>query len=303
MQRSSIGLALGGGGVRGAAHIGVLQVLHDHGIFINTIGGTSIGAIIGAMYAATQDPYWVEERFREFLDSDSYKQVGTSLLLKDRDPDSVIGQIAKFVQDRLVIAIALNRDSIIKRSRLEKAIKFLVPVKTFEELKIPLNIYATDLQNGERVCYKSGDLIDAVVQSSSIPGYVQPTESNGHLFADGAVSVPIPVLEMKLIADFVIAINISRGTLDPMKKNSIIDIITRCDLITNLHLTAMMVDNANFIFQPDVLGLHWSEFDKFDILLENGVKEAKQNISRLADRLKIQNSWKFKLKQKLLGLR
>jgi NTE family protein len=303
MQKLSIGLALGGGGARGAAHIGVLQVLHDHGIFFNTIGGTSIGAVIGAMYAATQDPFWVEKRFREFLNSNAYKQVGTSLLLNDRDPDSVIGQLAKFVQDKLVIAIALNRDSIIKRSRLEKAIDFLVPVQTFEELKIPLNVYATDLQNGKTVCYSSGNLIDAVVQSSSMPGYVQPTASKGQLLADGAVSIPIPVLEMKLIADFVIAINISRGSTEPMKKNSIIDIITRCDLITTLHLTAMMVDNADFVFQPDILGLHWSEFDKFDILFENGVKEAKQNIGRLADRMKLHRSWKFRVKQKLFVLR
>ena len=303
MKKLSIGLALGGGGARGAAHIGVLQGLHDHRIVINTIGGTSIGAVIGAMYAATLDPYWVEKRFREFLDSDSYQQVGTSLLLNDRDPDSVIGQIAKFVQNRLVIAIALNRDSIIKRSRLEKAIEFLVPVQTFEELKIPLNIYATDLQNGERVCYKSGDLINAVAQSSSIPGYFQPTDSNSQLLVDGAVSVPIPVLEMKMIADFVIAINISRGTPEPMNKKSIIDIITRCDLITTLYLTDMMVNNADFIFKPDVLGLHWSEFDKFDVLLENGKKEAKQNIGRLEDRLALYNSWKFKVKQKLLGTR
>ncbi len=64
MKKLSIGLALGGGGARGAAHIGVLQGLHDHRIVISTIGGTSIGAVIGAMYAATLDPYWVEERLR-----------------------------------------------------------------------------------------------------------------------------------------------------------------------------------------------------------------------------------------------
>ena len=89
--------------------------------------------------------------------------------------------------------MALTRSSIIKKERLVNAFNFLIPVKTFEELKIPLNVYATDLQSGETICYDSGDLIDAVAQSGSIPGFVEPTEDGEKLIVDAGVSAPLPV--------------------------------------------------------------------------------------------------------------
>ena len=101
--------------------------------------------------------------------------MGVERLQSDQNPESVIGQVTKFVQDQLVFAMALTRSSIIKKERLAKAFDYLIPVKTFEELKIPFNVFATDLQSGETICYNSGDLIDAVTQSGSIPGFVEPT--------------------------------------------------------------------------------------------------------------------------------
>ena len=75
-----IGLALGGGGARGAAHIGVLQVLHDRGLRFDHIAGSSAGSTIGAMYAATQDPYWIEKHFYQFMDSDVFRALGTIII-------------------------------------------------------------------------------------------------------------------------------------------------------------------------------------------------------------------------------
>ncbi|MFQ6674216.1 MAG: patatin-like phospholipase family protein, partial [Fidelibacterota bacterium] len=84
-----VGLALAGGGARGAAHIGVLEVLHENGIPFHTIAGSSAGAVIGAMYAATLDPGWVEKRYREYLGSDAFRAVGTHRLRQgSREADS-----------------------------------------------------------------------------------------------------------------------------------------------------------------------------------------------------------------------
>ena len=80
LSKLKIGLALGGGGARGAAHIGVIKVLHNNGIIPDVIGGTSAGAIIGAMYAATKDPDWIDNRFREFLKSEEYEEMGVESL-------------------------------------------------------------------------------------------------------------------------------------------------------------------------------------------------------------------------------
>ena len=296
MSKLKIGLALGGGGARGAAHIGVLKVLHKNGIVPDVIGGTSAGAAIGAMYAATQDPDWMDNRFREFMSSEVYKELGVERLQSDQSPESVIGQVAKFVQNKLVVAIALTRSSIIKKERLENAFDYLIPVKTFEELKIPLNVYATDLQFGETICYNSGDLIDAVTQSGSIPGFVEPTENNDKLIVDAGVSAPLPVRELEDKADFIIGVDISRGApKKPIKKVNIVEIITRAERITSQYYTDMLSEKSDFLIRPDVLGLHWSEFNKYDILLENGITATTERIEELKKLIKYRKSLRYRL--------
>ncbi len=296
MSKLKIGLALGGGGARGAAHIGVLKVLHNNGIIPDIIGGTSAGALIGAMYAATQDPDWIDKRFKEFLSSDVYAELGVGRLQSDQNPESVIGQVTKFVQDRLVFAMALTRTSIIKKDRLVKAFNYLIPVKTFEELKIPLDVYATDLQSGETICYNSGDLINAVTQSGSIPGFVEPTKNNDKLIVDAGVSAPLPVRELKEKANFVIGVDISRGApKQPMKKVNIIEIITRAERITSQYYTDMLAKESDFLIRPDVLGLHWSAFSKCDILVENGIDAAKKKIVELKETIKYRKSLRYRL--------
>lgn len=295
MNKLKIGLALGGGGARGAAHIGVLKVLQENKIKPDIIGGTSAGAIIGAMYAATQDPDWIDQRFREFLDSDEYKSMGIERL-ESNQPESVIGQITKFVQDRVVIAMALTRASIIKKERLTNALKFLLPVDNFSELKIPLMVFATDLQSGSTICYESGDLIDAVVQSGSIPGFVEPTPDEEKLIVDAGVSAPLPIKQVKEKSDFAIGVDISRGApKDPMRKINIIEIITRAERITSQYYTDMLAESADFLFRPDVLGLNWSAFDRYDELLQNGIEEAEQKINELKKKLKYRKSLRYRL--------
>lgn len=296
MSKLNIGLALGGGGARGAAHIGALKVLHKNGIKPDVIGGTSAGAIIGAMYAANQDPEWIDNRFREFLVSEEYEEMGINRLQSGHNPESVISQVTKFVQDRLVFAMALTRSSIIKKARLENAFNFLIPVKTFEKLQIPFNAYATDLQSGDTICYDSGDLIDAVTQSGSIPGFVEPTHDGDKLIVDAGVSAPLPVQQIKELSDFVIGVDISRGApKEAMKKENIIEIITRAERITSQYYTNMLADTADFLFRPDVMGLHWSSFDKYDILVQNGIDEAEQKIDDLKRILKYRKSMRYRL--------
>ena len=120
----SIGLALGGGGARGAAHIGVLQILHENGIRFDSIAGTSAGSIIGAMYACKQDPKWIEQRFHEFLSTKDFQAMGTHRIRENHNPDSAMGQMAKYVRDRIVLVMSQQKSFIIKREKLERAIRF-----------------------------------------------------------------------------------------------------------------------------------------------------------------------------------
>ncbi|MFQ6678324.1 MAG: patatin-like phospholipase family protein [Fidelibacterota bacterium] len=295
----TVGLALGGGGARGAAHIGVLQVLHERGIHVHHIAGTSAGSIIGAMYAYNEDPYWIENRFEEFLESDVFHNMGTKRIRDQDRPDSAIGQLTRYVRDRIVLIMSQQKSYIIKHEILKRAIEFLVPVTDFTELTIPISVTATDMQNGTQVVYEQGNLIDALVQSSSIPGFVQPTEFENMIMVDGGVIDPIPVEISKEHVDFTIAVSITKDSLKELKTKNIYEILTRSDQITSSYLAKSKIEKADFIIKPSVGGLHWSRFDQFSMLLESGREAAFQSIDELIMDLNRRKSLFYSLKQKL----
>lgn len=297
MSPFTLGLALGGGGARGAAHIGVLQVLHRNGIKIDRVAGVSAGAVIGAMYAATLDPPWIEKRFREFLSSEPFQDLGTDKLVANRDPHSAFEQMAKKVKDQFVIALSLHRTSIIKKKRLEAAFEFLLPVKDFGELKIPLDVVVTDLQHSQPVVHGTGDLLEAVVQSGSIPGYVEPTLGSDQILVDGGVSMPNPVPVLKPQVDFVLAVDIKRDHLPHLHAVNIYEVMLRSEQVISRQLTNQMVEQADFILRPDVQSLHWSQFERFEDLYLAGVQEAEEKSAALKRRIRSRRSWFYRWKQ------
>lgn len=297
MTKPFLGLALGGGGARGAAHIGVLQELHLAGIEIGLIAGTSAGSIIGAMYAASGDPFWVEDHFRNFLKSDAFDGLRSRRLLDDRNPDSVLDQIAKKVKDTYVVMMGLNRVSIVSQIPLRNAISYLVPIKDFSDLKVPMSVLATDLQSCNDLVIESGNLVDALVQSSSIPGFVQPAGNDSELIVDGGVSMPIPVPILQGNCDFILAVDISRYTLGILEEPNMIDIMKRADMVTSLRLKSELSNQADFVIKPDTLGLHWSDFNQFNTLVKNGRKAAKESIEHLKSEIDRKNSIFYKMKQ------
>ncbi|MDP6339507.1 MAG: patatin-like phospholipase family protein [Candidatus Marinimicrobia bacterium] len=298
MPRPKIGLALGGGGARGAAHIGALQVLQKNNIPIHQIAGTSAGSVIGAMYAATLDPDWVENRFREFLKSEPFKALGTDhLLSKPASSNSAFNQFAKKLKDQVILAMSLHRNSIMKKSRLKEAFDFLIPVKTFEELQIPLKIIATDLNTCRRVVYDSGDLIEAATRSGTIPGYVEPTEIDGQLIVDGGVSMPLPTSIIRDEVDILIGIDIRRRGVKPLVETNIYEIMMRSDMSTYQNLINHYSKEADLLISPDVKDYLWSEFGHFDYFFNEGIRAAENSIMTIRRQIDNRKSLIFRLKQ------
>lgn len=295
----NIGLALGGGGARGAAHIGVLQVLHEQGINFDHIAGTSAGSVIGAMYAYKQDPQWIEEQFRAFMASSDFKAMGTKRIQADLYPDSALGQMVKFVRNRIILVMSQQKSFIVKREKLEKAIGFLVPAKKFADLSIPLFVTSTDLQSGELIIHNQGNLIDALVLSCTIPGYVEATRRGEQVLVDGGVIDPVPVDILKEQGNYVLAVNITKNSISEMKKQNIYEIMVRSDMIKSQYLAKSKIEKADFVIHPDVGDLHWSRFDEFDTLLTNGRDAAIVSMNELKADMKRKNSIIYRWKQKL----
>ena len=298
-KKNKIGLVLGGGGARGLGHIGVLKALKKHSIPIHMVAGTSIGAVIGAMYAATLDPHWIENKFKEFIDSEAYKRIGLHRLVPTSQPNSSIFQTAAtYMKNQIIINLANDRLGILKQERLSEIIEFLLPVKTFEELKIPFSCLAVDLNSGEDVVFNSGNLIEAIVASSAIPGYIPPIEKDGMLLTDGAVSCPVPVKTVrKMGADFRISVDVGRNHFEPLENPNLLQVLGRAEQITSTRLGEVKSEKADITIRPDTMNVFWAEFDKIDQLIKLGAEETEKQFWQIKDNLKKKKSIHHKVIQ------
>ncbi len=298
-KKNKIGLVLGGGGARGLGHIGVLKALKKHSIPIHMVAGTSIGAVIGAMYAATLDPHWIENKFKEFIDSEAYKRIGLHRLVPTSQPNSSIFQTAAtYMKNQIIINLANDRLGILKQERLSEIIDFMLPVKTFEELKIPFSCLAVDLNSGEDVVFNSGNLIEAIVASSAIPGYIPPIEKDGMLLTDGAVSCPVPVKTVrKMGADFRISVDVGLNHFEPLENPNLLQVLGRAEQITSTRLGEVKSEKADITIRPDTMNVFWAEFDKIDQLIKLGAEETEKQFWQIKDNLKKKKSIHHKVIQ------
>jgi len=193
--RPQIGLALGSGGSRGLAHIGVIEVLEKNGIHIDYIAGSSAGAVIGGIYAATKDI----AKARELISSNTWKK------------------IFDFLTD-----FAGFNGGIINGKKMADFLSKNLAIKNFEELLIPFCAIATNIENGETEIIDSGDFISAIQASFSIPVLFKPLRREGKLLVDGGMSHPVPVrVVRKMGADIVIGVNLDRFLHKPQKYKTV----------------------------------------------------------------------------------
>ena len=283
MTELRLGIALGGGGARGAAHIGVLNGLEKADVQTSMIAGVSAGSVIGAMYALHGNAEWVEERFKKVLAKNFNSNIFIKYLSSSSEKKSFLGNAKLFIFEHFLQIIKLHKKSIISRNTLKKVISDLVPAESFEDLKIPLKVCATELNSGKNITYDSGDLITAIVSSCSIPGIIEPTIQNKNIIVDGGVFLPIPVQALRDKCDFTIAVDISQNKLSILKKVNMKNLKGRSDLITSNHLKNLLSKQADFILKPNTLGSHWSNFNKSDLLIREGEIEVKNKIDNLKE--------------------
>ena len=191
-NEKKIGLALGSGGVKGLAHIGVIKTLIKNDIPIDFIAGTSVGSLIGAGYAAYGDIEKIEE--------------------------IILGTNWRYALSLLDPAW---KGGIIKGKKVKKLLKQWLPDITFSDLKIPLTIIATDIFTGKKINLNKGDLISAIMASSAVPPVFKPVEFEDKILVDGGLSNPVPAdIAKKMGSDIVIAVNLDSGRFNGNSTNS-----------------------------------------------------------------------------------
>ena len=276
-----IGLALGGGGARGACHIGVLKSLERRGIIPDIISGTSAGSMIGAMYASHASADIVEEKYTEHVNGEDFKDLGFRYIPNNEKDDSVFSQVFKQMKNQYILMVSSTRKSLVKNERLAKAANNLFESNQFDDLKIPLIVTATDLISGKPMLYKAGNVVDAVVKSSSIPGFVEPTYIDNRMLLDGGIVFPTPVPPLVGECDFIIAVNISRSFNTSEEPDNIFEITNRARDISTLHLNSYLLKQSDFVISPEHEDVHWSAFDRTEEFIENGYNSAESEMEKL----------------------
>ncbi len=283
-------LVLGAGGARGLAHIGVIKTLVAEGLQPDLIVGSSIGAIIGGMYAQTKDIRWVENRVQEFFRSHEYADLRVDVLERrgsDKHENDFLHQIARNLVKRILLNMIVSRQSILKDDRLGHAMGFLLKNGDIRDTAIPFACVATDLVYGKPVLFTEGDIQLAVKASSSIPGYLPPVPYNSYLLVDGAVAYSLPInYAFQLGADRVIAVDVRQKIKPQNEFENVFDILFRSSAVTSEVLCNEIAAQADVLIQPDVGNFYWYDFQKMTELVQAGEDAAYQKLPEIRQILK-----------------
>lgn len=252
------GLALGGGGAKGSAHLGILKAFHERGIAFDYVSGTSIGAFIGAVYANGNIEKLIEDSFRIKL-----KDVPT------------------------LIRPAISRKGFFSGKQIKNLLSKYIEVENIEQLKIPLAIASTEINNSELVIFSEGSISNAVWSSMSIPGILTPYTDEEKMYVDGGFLEPVPVKAVKdLGAEIVVAVDLISGTSNkkftsinpvtgnPFSAKNVFDIIQRSSIITQ----SKLIENSfnllppDVVIRPDVSEINTLDFHKSKEGIRKGVE-------------------------------
>ena len=280
---TKIGLALGGGGARGLAHIGVLAVLEREGINPLCITGSSIGAIVGGMYSWLHNAQTLKEKALEFLKSPAFKQIGIDFFSKSHSKTTGLRNEHLWSKIKLKLSFlkTIKSPSIISPKQTEKLFSY-IPHIPIQDLSIPFSAIATDIISGEEIILDKGDLKTAVKASAAIPGVFPPVQIDNYLLLDGGASDSIPVHVLKNKgADFIIAVDVTHCIRKVKRISNALTIIHRIDDITTFHLTQERLSGSDFIIRPAVRDIEWYEFGRAEEIIKLGEKAAEKALPGL----------------------
>jgi NTE family protein len=285
-KRPKIGLALGAGGARGLAHIGVLKIFEQENIPIDFIAGTSIGALIGAMYALNPDAAAVEKKMFDYINSPGYKKAHLERFTKGKEADGLFAHLATFLTERIVINLAPSLISLVSNKKLKQALLCMINETDIKKTEIPFSAVASDLVSGREVVLNSGNIITAIISSGSIPGFLPPVSMSDYFLLDGSVVQTVPVKVVSdMGADVVFAVDVSQNLDKITEFDNILDVMNRTSQMTSKALTDLQLKGADIILKPKVGQYHWSEFDFFNILINEGARVTREILPEIKKKL------------------
>lgn len=271
-SKSKVGLVLSGGGAKGFAHIGVLKVLEEAGVKIDYIGGTSMGSVVGGLYAsgynATQiDSIFQSTNFNELINDFIPR---SSKNFYEKRNDELYALVLPFDKFKIGIPEALSK-GMYNFNLLSRLTRNVRHIRDFNQLPIPFLCIGSNIETGIQVILDRGNLAQAMIASSAFPSLFSPVEIDGELLVDGGVTNNYPIDEIrKLGADIIIGVDVQDDLRD---RNSLKDATKILVQITNLHSIEKMksnIEKTDIYIKPDIKDYGVISFDKGKEIIKKG---------------------------------
>lgn len=281
--QTTVGLALSGGGAKGMAHIGVLRALEENNIKIDYISGTSMGAVVGALYSIG---YSVDD-IEKYLKKVNWEAVLTNDIPRDR-----LGFLDRTTEEKYLLSFKITEKSIDLPNAFNygynmlKELDYLTQAvhnqEDFSKFKIPFSAVATDLETGEAKVFESGNLAQILRASAAFPSVFSPFEINGHLYVDGGVTnnLPIDVLNKKGVTH-IIAVDVQATLYSKEKLTSIDKVLEQVVSFQNNAYTKEQLENADILIQPEVKSFTIQDYQYSDSIIRLGYAETNKYITEI----------------------
>ena len=284
VSRPKIGLVLSGGGAKGLAHIGVLKVIDSLGIKIDYIGGTSMGAIVGGLYASGYTGKQLDSIFST-VDADALIQDFTPRDSKNfyqKRNDEIYALTLPFDNFKIGFPSALSK-GLYNYNMLSRLTMHVSDVKDFDELPIPFFCIATNIENGEEVVLDKGILPQAMIASGAVPSLYNPMEIDGKILIDGGVinNYPVELVRGKG-ADIIIGVDVQDGFKNRENLKGATELLSQ---VANFAMIEKMKEKrklTDIYIKPNIKGYNMVSFEKGEEIIPKGVEAADKHLSELS---------------------
>ncbi|WP_299225360.1 patatin-like phospholipase family protein [uncultured Psychroserpens sp.] len=278
-----VGLVLSGGGAKGFAHIGVLKVIDSLGIKVDYIAGTSMGAIVGSLYASGYSGKQLDSIFKS-LDFDAVISDDIPRAAKtfyERDNTEKYAVSLPFDKFKLKLPSALSRGQNVF-NLLSKLTLHVSEINDFEKLPIPFFCVATNVENGKAVILDSGNLAQAITASGAFPSLFQPVIIDDKLLIDGGVINNYPIDELKAKGmDIIIGVDVQDGLRDRSELKSAPDVLLQINNFRTINDMKQKSLKTDIYIRPDITDFTVVSFSEGEKIVENGVQAALAKIDEL----------------------
>lgn len=291
-QKPKVGLVLSGGGAKGLAHIGVLKVLDSLGVNVDYVAGTSMGAIVGSLYASGYsgkelDSIFNSIDFDKIINDDLPR---ASKAFNERNNAERYAITLPFDNFKVKLPSALSRGQN-TYNLLSKLMLHVSDINNFEELPIPFFCIATNIETGKQIQLDKGNLTHAVIASGALPSLFQPVRIDNEILIDGGVVNNYPIDELRAKGmDIIIGVDVQDGLLNIEELVSAPDVLIQINNFRTINDMKLKAPKTDVYIKPDIKDFNVVSFDEGNTIIANGEKAALAQLASLNMLSKIKDS-------------